>query len=112
MSATARACTGCGIALEGERASSRLYCHRCTPTTGRIEPTVIDRTTSSPAVLANRVHELALAWRERDEDAARAELKALADEARLLSRQSPLWPSQLVQRQRIAAESDGLGRIG
>jgi hypothetical protein len=65
-------------------------------------------------VLATRVHELAAAWRSRDEDACRDELRQLAAEAQLLGRMHPLFPSPAgpEQRQRIAAESDGLGRIG
>jgi hypothetical protein len=109
MSATARACEICGVAIEAA-GRDRRYCSRCAGP--RIERVAIDRTASSPSILANRVHELALAWRERDEAACRDELRQLADEARLLSRQSPLWPSGLEQRQRISAEADGLGRIG
>jgi hypothetical protein len=40
------------------------------------------------------------------------ELRQLAAEAQLLARTFPLFPSAVEQRQRIAAESEGLGRIG
>jgi hypothetical protein len=110
MSPRPRRCQGCGIAFD-EPKSGRRFCGQCSPRS-RIEPVAKDRTASGPALLATRVTGVVAAWRAQDEAACRDELRQLADEARMLSRQSPLWPSGLEQRQRIAAESEGLGRIG
>ena len=55
---------------------------------------------------------MGVAYRAGDEAATRAELTMLADEARLLSRMTPLIPTPVRQGQQIAVEQDGLGRIG
>jgi hypothetical protein len=74
---------------------------------------VEQRGASSVEILAERVRSVGRAWRAEDEAAARAELQALATEATLLSRMAPLpLGSSRSRRLRIAAESDGLGRIG
>ena len=76
------------------------------------EPVMADRTSSSVAILSRRVSEVGRAIRERDETAARTELAALAEECRLLSRMTPLWPPRgLEQRQRVAIERDPSGRM-
>ena len=51
--------------------------------------------------------QVALAFAAGDEDAARSELRMLADEARLLSSMIPLLPSSLERRrQRVAIERE------
>lgn len=56
-------------------------------------------------LLAHRLDQLGRAIREGEgEDDIRAELRALADEATLLSKTYPLLPSLLDRRQRVAAE--------
>lgn len=73
---------------------------------------VTRRKASSPAVLAQSVRRVAEAFAADDENSARAELRELANEALVLSRMTPLpLPSTLARRVRIAAESDGLGRM-
>lgn len=65
------------------------------------------RDASSVAILARRVREVACALAAGDEDAARSELRMLADEARLLSSMIPLLPSSLERRrQRVAIERE------
>jgi hypothetical protein len=76
------------------------------------EPAVRRREASSVDMLAQRVRAVGHAYRAGDECATRAELRLLSSEAQLLAAMSPLVPGLLQQRQRIAAESDGLGRIG
>ena len=66
-----------------------------------------DRDVSSLALLSTRVRQVALAFAAGDEDAARSELRMLADEARLLSSMIPLLPSSLERRrQRVAIERE------
>jgi hypothetical protein len=62
-------------------------------------------------MLAQRFRAVGHACRERDESALRVELRLLSAEPGLLAAMTPLLPG-LVQRQRIAAERDGLRRIG
>jgi hypothetical protein len=71
---------------------------------------VRDRPVSSVSVLAHRVRQVSRALHVGDETAARFELRALASEALLLSRQHPLRLSPLDQRTRIAVERDPTGR--
>jgi hypothetical protein len=70
--------------------------------------------TPTASSLAIRVRCVAAALAAADEDTARAELRMLSDEARLLSALHPLLPSvaaSLEHRLQIAAQRDGLGRI-
>jgi hypothetical protein len=69
-----------------------------------------DRIESSPAVLAERVREVARAFHAADEPAARLELRALAREASLLAAMDPLLPSMIRNRQRVSAEREPTGR--
>jgi hypothetical protein len=69
------------------------------------------------ATLAVRVQKVAEAFRESDEEAARYELRALAEEARLLSVVTPLPicggdSATVARRQKIRVEGRGLGAIG
>jgi hypothetical protein len=64
-------------------------------------------------MLAEHVRQVGRAVRAQDEQAARAGLRDLANDCELLAMADPLpLGSSVPQRQRIAAESDGLGRIG
>ena len=71
----------------------------------------LDRPVSSAEVLAQRWLAFGHHWRERSEDEARAALRDLAAEARLLARSHPLWPTTLDQRQKVTAEADPGGRM-
>ena len=73
---------------------------------------MLDRTASSPSVLAERIRQVGVAWSAADEDAARAELVALSREAALLAKSYPLFPSVLAARQRIASERERTPRGG
>ena len=72
----------------------------------------VPREISSPGILANRVREVGWAFVHGDENAARAGLRALADEASLLAMTDPLIPTALDNRVRVAAERDRTGRAG
>lgn len=67
---------------------------------------------ASPRALAERVRAVGEAWRTGNEQATRAELRALSDEARTLSRAVPLplGDSRLAGRQRVASERGPSGR--
>lgn len=69
-----------------------------------------DRSASSISMLAVRVLAVRDAWLAQDEDAVRGELFALAAEAQLLARVTPLpgWQRRLA----IAAEREGTARMG
>jgi hypothetical protein len=109
MSPRPLGCRGCGERFEAkDRRQGKRFCDRCQ---ARLEPVAIDRTASSPAILAARVSGLAVAWRAGDEASWRDELRQLAAEAALLGRTYPLFQTAVDQRQRIAAESEGPGRI-
>jgi hypothetical protein len=73
---------------------------------------IADRTISSSAMLAQRVHEIARAFRAGDEQGARTELRALASEARCWRRAEPLVMTQAANRARIAIERDPPGCQG
>lgn len=104
-------CERCGVTVARARADrGGRYCNRCSQSS-RIEPVVANRVASSPSVLSCRVLAVAAALRSGDPDAARDELRQLADEARLLSRMHPLFESTLERRQRIASEREPGGRI-
>ena len=60
-----------------------------------------DRSQSSIHQLPLRVREVGRAWRDGDEGALRAELRALAAEAALLSQMEPLIRTPVRQRQEI-----------
>ena len=62
------------------------------PTTPRVapDPVMSNRASSSMAILARRVAEVAAAHKAQDEAALRAELRALSEEAGLLARLHPL----------------------
>jgi hypothetical protein len=71
-----------------------------------------NRTLSSLAMVADRVHEVHRAARAADEAELRSALVDLSSESLLLARQPDLIPSPLSVRIRIAAESDPAKRSG
>lgn len=104
-----RACEDCGSEIErdGDRGRRARKCSLCRRR--RDEP-IVDRTSTSPAILAERVRAVGEAWRAGDENATREELRKLADEANLAAAMSPLLPTGFDRRVRIAVERGPTGR--
>ena len=91
----------------GQWAAQCRHCEALGP-----DPAVTNRAASSPAMLAERVRQVARSLAEQDETACRAELRKLAEEANLLACRDPLLPSPLDNRIMVACERDRTGRAG
>ena len=91
----------------GQWAAQCRHCEALGP-----DPAVTNRAASSPAMLAERVRQVARSLAEQDETACRAELRKLAEEANLLACRDPLVLTPQANRITISAERDPSGPRG